>query len=155
MKLAGEQLVLDTNILVHWLRGKDAAARLKAEYDLGGRRPRPIIPLVVKAEIRSLALQLGWGDERQKAADELLRELPVADISSEIVIHAYALLDQESRKLGRRMGKNDLWIAAVARVQRAALLTTDQDFDHLNPHFLLVERVDLTLPPAAPDGPAG
>jgi len=61
VKLDGDQLVLDTNILVHWLRGKDAGEKLKADYDLGARRPRPILPLVVKAEIKSLALQFGWG----------------------------------------------------------------------------------------------
>jgi hypothetical protein len=41
--LDGEQLVLDTNILVHWLRGKEAGQKLKADYDLGARRPRPIL----------------------------------------------------------------------------------------------------------------
>jgi tRNA(fMet)-specific endonuclease VapC len=41
------------------------------------------------------------------------------------------------------MGKNDLWIAAVTRVQEAVVITTDQDFDHLNPALLRVERVEL------------
>jgi tRNA(fMet)-specific endonuclease VapC len=153
VKLDGEQLVLDTNILVHWLRGKDAGTKLKADYDLGGRRPRPIIPVVVKAEIKSLALQFGWGDDKQKSLDGLLRELPVADISSEAVIQEYAIIDQSSRKLGRRMGKNDLWIAALASVQEAAILTTDQDFDHLNPKFVKVEYVDgAALLGTAPSG---
>ena len=39
----GEQLVLGTNILVHWLRGKKAGEKLRAEYELGVRRPRPIL----------------------------------------------------------------------------------------------------------------
>ncbi len=143
MKLEGEQLVLDTNILVHWLRGKDAALKLRQDYELGARRPRPIVPVVVKAEIKSLALQFGWGQQRHEALDALLRELPVADISSEAVIQAYARIDQESRQLGRRMGKNDLWIAAVASVQGAVLVTTDQDFDHLRATMVKVERIDV------------
>ncbi len=142
MKLAGERLVLDTSVLVHWLRGKDHGKRLKDAYSLGSRRPRPVIPLVVKAEIKSLALQLGWGTPKQAALDALLRELPIADISSDLVIEAYALLDHESRKQGRRMGKNDLWIA-VASVQEAVVLTTDQDFDHLKPTLLRIECVQL------------
>lgn len=143
MKLEGDQLVLDTNILVHWMRGKDAGEKLKADYRLGERRPRPILPLVVKGEIKSLALQFGWGEAKHEALDGLLRELPVADIASEQVIQEYARLDYESRKLGRRMGKNDLWIAAVASVQDAVVMTTDQDFDHLNPKFLKVEYIDV------------
>lgn len=144
MKLAGDQLVVDTNVLLHWFRGKEAGAKLRADYALGTRSPRPILPLVVKAEIKSLALQFNWGDHRQRALDELLRELPIADISSESVIAAYARLDHESRKLGRRMGKNDLWIAAVAAVQGAVILTTDQDFDHLHPALVRIERVDVS-----------
>ena len=146
MKLAGDQLVLDTNILVHWFRGKDAGAKLRTDYGLGSRSPRPIVPVVVKAEIKSLALQFAWGTEKQRALDELLRELPVADISSDHVIAAYAELDDESRKRGRRMGKNDLWIAAVAKVQGAVILTTDQDFDDLarEPSLVRLERVDVS-----------
>ncbi len=34
------------------------------------------------------------------------------------------------------MGKNDVWIAATASVVEAVLLTTDADFDHLDPRFL-------------------
>ena len=143
--LDGEQLVLDTNILVHWLRGKEAGAWLKVTYDLGARRPRPIIPLVVKGEIKSLALQFGWGAGKQHALDDVLRELPVADISSELVLHEYAKLDHASRQLGRRMGKNDLWIAAVAAVQGGVILTTDQDFDHLNPSLVKIECVDVEI----------
>jgi hypothetical protein len=32
VKLDAEQLVLDTNVLVHWLRGKDAGAKLKSDW---------------------------------------------------------------------------------------------------------------------------
>ena len=142
MKLEGEQLVLDTNILIHWLRGRVAGAKLSADYGLGARRPRPIVPLVVKGESKSFALQCGWGDGRQKALDVLLSELPVADIASEAVIERYARVDHQSRRLGRRMGKNDLWIAAIASVQGAVLVTTDQDFDHLHSTFLQVEYID-------------
>jgi tRNA(fMet)-specific endonuclease VapC len=144
VKLAVDQLVLDTNILVHWLRGQEAGAKLRSDYHLGSRRPRPILPLVVKAEVKSLALQFGWGGEKHEALDDLLRELPIADISSEPVITAYARLDQESRKVGRKMGKNDLWIAAVAAVQGAVILTTDKDFDHLHPTLVRIERVEVS-----------
>lgn len=143
VKLGSDQLVLDTNILVHWLRGKDAGTKLRTDYALGSRAPRPILPLVVKAETKSLALQFGWGADRQKALDELLRELPNAEISSERVISAYARLDQASRKLGRKIGKNDLWIAAVAAVQGAVILTTDKDIDDLHPTLVRVERIEV------------
>ncbi len=35
------------------------------------------------------------------------------------------------------MGKNDVWIAAAAHVTGARIITTDTDFDHLHPGFLV------------------
>lgn len=44
MKLEGEQLVLDTNVLLHWFRGKEPGAKLRAEYALGTRSPARFFP---------------------------------------------------------------------------------------------------------------
>jgi tRNA(fMet)-specific endonuclease VapC len=44
--------------------------------------------------------------------------------------------------MGRDLGKNDAWIAAIVSVQRAVLLTTDKDFGHLHPEVVEVEYVD-------------
>ena len=155
MKLDGQQLVLDTNVLLHWLRGQDAGTKLRALYELGARRPRPIVPVVVKGELKSLALQFKWGESKQLALDALLRELPIADISSELVTQAYARIDFESHNVARRMGKNDLWIAAVACVLDATILTTDKDFDHLHPQLVRVEYVDVATLIAVAPGDSG
>lgn len=80
MRLPGEQLVLDTNVLVHLLRKKGpAGALIEQEYAVGTRRPRVLVPVVVKGEIKSLALQFGWGPELQVGLDALLAQLPTAD----------------------------------------------------------------------------
>ena len=34
------------------------------------------------------------------------------------------------------VGKNDLWIAATAHITNSKLVTTDDDFDHLNGIFI-------------------
>jgi tRNA(fMet)-specific endonuclease VapC len=99
--------------------------------------------VVVKGEIRSLVIRLGWGETKQAKLDALLRDLLVLDISSEDVLAAYARIDAESCAQGRRMGKNDLWIAASAAVLDAVILTTDADFDHLHPSIVRVERIVL------------
>ena len=41
----------------------------------------------------------------------------------------------------RNMGKNDLWIAATASVYNLRLLTTDNDFGHLDSQFLNLAKV--------------
>lgn len=40
------------------------------------------------------------------------------------------------------IGKNDLWIAAVTRVLRGVLLTTDRNFVHLHGNHIQVEYID-------------
>jgi predicted nuclease of predicted toxin-antitoxin system len=40
------------------------------------------------------------------------------------------------------IGQNDLWIAATAWVTKAALITTDSDFDHLHRVFLYDSSLD-------------
>ena len=39
------------------------------------------------------------------------------------------------------MGKNDLWITATGIMSNATLVTTDGDFDRLDPLFLTVDQI--------------
>ena len=142
MKLESEQLGLDINILVHLIRGKDAGKTLDRDYGLSSRRPRCVIPIVVKGEILSFARNIGWGAEKLATLNLLIQSLPVVDINSADVLSAYGELDDLSRRQGSKMGKNDVWIAAIARVQQGVILTTDQDFAHLHPAHVRVEYVD-------------
>ena len=91
-----------------------------------------------------------------KSLDEILRKLPVVDLNNDLIISEYAQIDSYSfgknaaRPLpsghsARRMGKNDLWIAATASAVRAQLLTTDHNFDHLDGVFVQVDFIDQSL----------
>ncbi len=141
MKLAGEQLVLDTNILVHLLRGKKAAEVIDHDYRVSGRSPRAIISVVTKGELKALAYKLDWGAGRRERIDAMLAGMPAVDLSSLQMFDAYAELDHVSARRGVIMGKNDLWIAATTRVLGGVLLTTDGDFSHLDSAGVRVERI--------------
>lgn len=92
--------------------------------------------------MRSLGFQLGWGKEKTDQAHFLLTYFQRTTIETEEILQAYALIDTFSERLGRSLGKNDLWIAATAHVTGATLLTTDKDFDHLDGQFLKREWID-------------
>lgn len=141
MKLANQQLVLDTNILLHLLRGKKAAERLERDYKIGSRIPRAIISVVTKGELKALAYKFDWGEKQHDRLDAMLATLPAVDLSHREMWNAYAELDHSSTKAGIKMGKNDLWIAATARLAEGVLLTTDGDFDHLSSLDVKVERI--------------
>ncbi|MES2460617.1 MAG: type II toxin-antitoxin system VapC family toxin [Armatimonadota bacterium] len=130
--------LLDTNILVQYVRGSFLKEKIEAAYSLMTAELAPLISYVTEAEIRSLASQWDWGAQKRKDLDFLLtlfRRVPIEDSQGEIM-QAYVLIDAVSTTLGYDMGKNDLWIAATARVITATLLTTDKDFDHLAGTFL-------------------
>lgn len=65
-------------------------------------------------------------------------------IDSHAVVDAYAVIDAHFQSRGHSFGKNDLWIAATAHVAGARLLTTDHDFDPMDPLFLSRDWIDPT-----------
>jgi len=138
-------LLLDTNVLIHLIRGKDAGVRIREELGLVERSERPIISIVTVGEVRALALKLGWGDGKRVALNELIRQLVIVGIDSDEVLTRYAEIDYYSEKVAkpaRPFGQNDTWIAASCSAYGAHLVTTDRDFDHLTPRFIERTRVD-------------
>ncbi len=82
----------------------------------------------------------------------MLDKSVVLDINDFQVLNAYARIDafsqgklpQKEKFSARNMGKNDLWIAATAHVYDLTLITTDDDFDHLDGEFLDLKKVDVS-----------
>jgi predicted nucleic acid-binding protein len=148
-----EKFVLDTGIVLGYVRGAGYAEYAEKKYRLFNPPNIPLISIVSKGEIYSLAVQLDWSGGKLTLLGELLRKLPVVDINNEQIIQRYAEIDAYSLSKDRKrplpagqtarvMGKNDLWIAATTSVLRATLLTTDHDFDHLDGVFLTVAYID-------------
>lgn len=120
----------------------DATGRyIKATYDLLMTEVRPFLCVVTEGELRSLAYQWRWGDDKREQMRFFLDYFGRALIDTPTMMEAYALIDSYSERTGNSMGKNDVWIAATAHVTGATLLTTDGDFDHLVPAFLNRERI--------------
>ncbi len=94
------------------------------------------------------------GFSKKNILKEIIREVSPIPIDDEDIVEAYAAIDAFSAgkhptlrlpigTTARTMGKNDLWIAATAFVFEAALITTDNDFDHLHGVFLNVIKIPL------------
>ena len=145
--------VLDTNILLHYLRGTELSIWIDQHYrPLDSTINESIISVVTVGEIRALAKINHWGQRRLDKIDDLLEELLITDINTEDLIERYAEIDAFShdkiigRPLGmtaRNMGKNDLWIAAITSILDATLLTTDKDFNHLHNQYLNLEFITV------------
>lgn len=142
--------LLDTNILVHYVRQDATWEHLRRTYNLLIVEPIPTISIVTAGELRSLAIQNRWGERKLDQMEFALGYFQEVAISTPALVRAYAALDSAMAARGHYMGKNDLWIAATAAVTGATLLTTDADFDPIPPEFLARIRVPVQLPASSP-----
>ncbi len=108
--------LLDTNILVVYVRGKNQAINLEEELGLLNSQDDIVISVVSVAEIKSLALQNGWGRNKTEKLISLLNRFLIADINIDEIIERYVEIDAFSQSkhptkkgafTARNMGKND------------------------------------------------
>ena len=148
-------ILLDTNILIHLVRGNAIAQQVKS-YVGNLTEPQLFLSVVNIAEAESLVVQWKWPNDKVERLKKLMNSFIAIDIeqNNSEMLEAYVNIDafsqgktnapngQPLHNSSRNMGKNDLWIAATAYAMDAQLLTTDGDFDHLNTSFFTVKKYD-------------
>lgn len=122
-------MVFDTNLVIKHIRTRTLLPT------------RAVIPVIVAGELEAFALKSDWGYQKVKFLQHLLDAYPLADLNREITriygeVDAFSQNKLNSRLLptglsARNMGKNDIWIAAIAIYLDMELHTADNDFDHL------------------------
>jgi len=142
--------VLDTNIIIHILTGSEKGIEAKTKTQ--ENNPYLIISIVSKGEIISIAKQRKWGKRKLNTLKALLEEfIIILPINSDEIVETYAQIDAYSQgklkesplgQSSRNMSKNDLWIAATAYLTKSTLLTTDNDFNHLNLKYFPIENLN-------------
>lgn len=73
--------LLDTNILVHLIRGKTVGQTIDAHFGLRGSLNRGIISVVTVGEMYSLARNWAWGPNKTTELQRLLGQLVWVDIN--------------------------------------------------------------------------
>ena len=92
------------------------------------------------------------GERKKENLENLIVNLRPIPIIKRELLDAYAEIDTYSKgKLtaqplptgltARKMGKNDLWIAATTYLSQATLITNDNDFDHLDGVYFKVIKL--------------
>jgi len=148
--------VFDTNVILYYLTKHTLTGKLEAQLNPFDAKNFSIISVVTEAELKSLALQRGWGVSKTENLDKFLEQFLKVPIQSKDLIQAYAEIDNYSQGKSithtyptgfsaKNMGKNDLWIAATAVVTNSTILTNDNDFDHLNGIFISVFSLNKDL----------
>lgn len=144
------KFVLDTCILLHYIRQNDRAKKVEDRLNLLGSDAVLIISSVTVGEIEGFVQRQNWRPRKMKQMKKLLEKLVAIDIMATDyqLMQSYATLWNYSKnalpgnKLGQSIGigQNDVWIAALAKTAKAELVTTDADFDHLNGKWITVHK---------------
>ena len=125
--MSGGYYLLDTNVLLHWLRGSSVCTTIDGQYGLTTSVFRPLVCEVTLGEIEAFAMSSKWGDARRQKLSEVRKKLVVIDLTDERIYRAFAEYSTLAKNNGFAIfhDKNDLWIAAAAKVSGATVLTTD------------------------------
>jgi tRNA(fMet)-specific endonuclease VapC len=144
--------ILDTNLVLIYLRSNELTRRIEADLQLLSNKNNLIVSVVSVGELKAISKKNNWGKRRVQEMINTLSEFLITDIKTNKILDKYADIDafsqgklegQKSNFSSRNMGKNDLWIAATASVLNMTLLTTDQDFQHLQGHFLDLKVINI------------
>ncbi len=149
------KFVLDTNIIILMIKNDKFNTYFQETY-LNDASKTFCLSIVSLGEITAVAAQNKWGKQKLRELHLILKGLNIIQLDNRKYVKAYAKIDTFSQgKLdgqplpngltARNMGKNDLWIAAVTEVLEATLITTDKDFNHLDPALITIDYIDIEL----------
>lgn len=143
-----QRYLLDTNVLLHYIRGKEKFKSIETQVNLLNGQSLPLISSVTIGEIKAFIQRQQWGKSKVERFSNLLDKMFVIDVAAqdEDLMQAYATIWNYSKNtlpeqpLGKSIGipQNDVWIAATAKAANAIMLTTDGDFDHLDNKYISV-----------------
>jgi tRNA(fMet)-specific endonuclease VapC len=150
-----KNIIIDTCVFIHIVRSSTTGRECLKALENYDESANIIVSVATKAELESFIIQNNWGVVKVNKLKKILDEITYIDIANadKILLDSYSEIDAFSKRKiidkkgnllvgsARKMGKNDLWIAATAFALNIPLLTTDGDFDHLNNTFLKVFKV--------------
>jgi len=150
-----KNIVIDTCVFIHIVRETATGKKCLEELEKYDEAANVIVSVATKAELESFIAQNNWGKSKIERLNKILEEITYIDISNadQLLIDSYTEIDAFSKRKikdksgillngsARKMGKNDLWIAATAYSLDIPLMTTDGDFDHLNGSMMNVMKI--------------
>jgi tRNA(fMet)-specific endonuclease VapC len=109
----GRLILLDTNVLLHLIRGRQAGRWIDERYGLRGRVEKPLVSVVSVGELFRIAHRRQWGAARLAALNDLVSEMLVIGLEPDVV-RGYGVIGAFLDAAGMPIPQNDAWIAATA-----------------------------------------
>lgn len=144
--------ILDTNVLIHFVRQSDTWQRIHQQY--APLANNSYLSFATVAEVISFAIRLEWDKTGKEAIQNIINSLTIIHSSQDLTNHYVDIASfsqgiHDTLKLpkgisARNMGENDIWIAATTKsIKGAELITTDRDFEHLDGVWFGVNYVEV------------
>ena len=124
MKMIGNKFLLDTNIIVAWLKGETTIAN---KID---KAKEIHIPVIVLGELYYGALYSTQVEKNIQQIRNVIVIYNILTIDEETTI-AYGNIKASLRKKGKPIPENDIWIAALAKRYELILITRDKHFKEI------------------------
>ena len=126
-------LLLDTNVLIKFLRGDNKIAKVVSTYE------QILVPTIVIGEYKAGVAGETAAGHQQHLALEMFLDSPAVKIMevTEDDANAYASIFRVLKANGTPIPQNDLWIAACAITKGAVVYSLDTHFSNVP----LLERV--------------
>jgi tRNA(fMet)-specific endonuclease VapC len=123
------ELLLDTSVIVYYLRGDPAARRVLASAG------RLFVPSIAMGELFYGAARSNQRVSKIAEAESFAAGNDVLDCDLETA-RQYGEIQHQLRRKGRPIPDNDIWIAAIAQQHELTVATRDA-------HFREIEDLDL------------
>ena len=124
------EIAVDSNVVVDYMRGNAAAARLLENS------PGVFAPSTVLGELLHGAEKSDRPAENLARVERFASRVTVVSVDRDTAYH-YSAIKTSLVKKGRLIPENDMWIAAVARRHKLTLVTRDSHFDEVTDIGLL------------------
>lgn len=148
-----KKVILDTSVLLHYMRNDALAKELEATHNLLNDPGKIVLLSAISiGEIEGFFLRYNYGVKQTANWNNLLDKSIVLNIDGKdknlmkayAEIQAFCQNNHPILKPGKSniIGQNDMWIAAIAHVTNSTLFTKDSDFDHLKGVFIDLVKVE-------------
>ena len=125
MKMAGNKILLDTNIISALFKGEEGIA------DKIDRADNVYIPAIVVGEHYYGSMKSLHIEKNIQNVEELIERYPVLKVDQKTA-KEYGTIKAELKKKGKPIPENDIWIAAIAKQYDLVLITRDNHFDEID-----------------------
>ena len=125
MKMTGNKFLLDTNIIVAWLKGEKLVA------DKIDMAKEIYIPIIAIGELFYGALYSTRIEKNISDIKRITSHYNVLLIDEEITL-VYGNIKAALRKKGKPIPENDIWIASIDQHHKLAIATRDKHFKEID-----------------------